>query len=141
MKITIFITRTKKNNEIIERFSIQPRNKIIKDKSRSIYNLIRDLKSIYSISDIFQIKEMKCEDYYYENVYEFDPKVNYKPKLQEYIEIDYRPVLSKKKRCTDCIFLKRTKKNKPVCWFKGIKLKNTYYPNCRDWVERLKLYE
>ena len=130
MKIKITATRTKIDNEIHERFTIDPNSKFFKDNKRAIYYKIINERNRMSLHKKGFILDRL---FYYEDfslyIYNYDATKEV-PLLTEEKTINYYPVMGKK-TCKKC-------KNKIGCYciMKGIKIEKYSFYRCLYWTEK-----
>lgn len=120
----------KRGDTIWEMFTVAPRNYLLLDNKRSIFQKLWTMRNTHAIHKngyrLLQILVGKWQCVY---IYEFDKTLKM-PKIMETIVINYVPFLGKK-TCAKCQHLKRG-----YCTMKGKKLMKYSYYRCLYWVER-----
>ena len=132
MNISISKNILKNGNRIEESFFVNPQHSILSDDHREIYNTIDLIILHMTISPEYRLIDVIGDRLNKKFIYEFEENKRI-PKLFVEFKFEYFP--NQKRKCTHCVHFKKFNTVK-FCMFKSIKLFDTYYKNCNDWMEK-----
>lgn len=130
MMVTLNINRIKHGDELLEIFTVFPRNSIMFDRHRAIYLALWYCRNKYSVANILPLKKTTINKD--NTVYTYDFQNIDVPQNQQ-IKIQYSPVLGEK-TCRVCAY-ECVIHNKSVCLMRGVPNKKNSHYKCAYWTE------
>ena len=132
MKISLYREIKKRGPHIFEVFSFLPKNKIVIDEHRRVFDFLNLLSLYFSIGEQYSLIERKTFEYSISSIYCYNPKAKI-PKPSFIYEFDYIPFMGKRK-CSKCIYSKK-QNHIQYCEGRMKKIENDFWKDCLYWKE------
>lgn len=133
MKIKITRNLSKSGNVVTSKITVRPKLSVLEDTRRQVYQFIGLLAGYLSLEPNFKLVEIAGD--FFDKVYKYEViNEDLRPEIFKEYSFEYFPNM--KRKCGNCIHVRRYNGNRLFCDLKSKKIKGKTWDNCWDWNEK-----